>query len=108
MGTKWELSLERAPLLPRPTGVAGKTNGSLSKTKLLMSAKELDKQESAVKDLRLADYRYLSDSLWKNEQVGETRANFFIGIVTGVLAGLVALINAEHGIRGETLRLIVD
>jgi ADP-ribose pyrophosphatase YjhB (NUDIX family) len=61
---------------------------------------------SSSKDLLLEDYRYLADSFWKNEQSGETRVNWFIGIVTGMVGVLGALITAEHGPRGEPLRLI--
>jgi hypothetical protein len=42
-------------------------------------------------DILLADYRYLADSFWRNEEAGEKRVNFFISLVTAVLAALVAL-----------------
>lgn len=66
-------------------------------------------QESreAAKELLLEDYRYLSDSFWRNEQTGETRVNWFIGIFTAVAGGLVALAGTEDGPRGELLRLLV-
>jgi 8-oxo-dGTP pyrophosphatase MutT (NUDIX family) len=49
----------------------------------------------------------LAESFWKNEQTGETRVNWFIGIVTAGSGGLIALANAQHGPKGEPLRLIV-
>lgn len=59
-----------------------------------------------VKDLLLADYRNFAESLWKNEQTGETRVNWFIGIVTAAAGGLIGLTSAEHRPHGEPLRLI--
>jgi hypothetical protein len=37
---------------------------------------------SDAKELLLEDYRYLAESFWKNEQTGETRVNWFVGVVT--------------------------
>ena len=59
-----------------------------------------------AKDLLLADYHNFAESLWKNEQTGETRVNWFIGIFTAVGAGLIGLTSAEHRPHGEPLRLI--
>lgn len=52
-----------------------------------------------AKDLLLQVFRYLTDSLWKNEQTGETRVNGFIGLVAAVLAGLAALSGSDPGVR---------
>src|SRR5262249_43231618 len=41
--------------------------------------------------LLLAEYKHFSESIWKNEETGERRLNFFITLVTAVIAGLVAL-----------------
>jgi len=60
-----------------------------------------------AKDLLLEDLRSLSDSLWKNEQTGETRVNWFIGIVAAAAGGLFGLSGAEHGPHGAQLRLMV-
>jgi 8-oxo-dGTP pyrophosphatase MutT (NUDIX family) len=62
--------------------------------------------KDATRELLLQDYRYLSDSFWKNEQTGETRVNWFIGIVTAAGGGLFGLTSAEHRPHGEPLRLI--
>lgn len=39
----------------------------------------------------IADLEHFGESLWRNEEVGEKRFNFFITLITAVLAGLVAL-----------------
>ena len=60
------------------------------------------------KDLLLEDYRYRAESLWRNEQGGETRVNLFIGLialVVGLLAPLLTSNNQSH--NSETLRLFV-
>ena len=61
---------------------------------------------SAVKELLLEDYRHATESFWKNEQIGETRVNWFIGIVTAASGGLIGLTTAEPRPHGEPLRLI--
>ncbi|MGI8918634.1 MAG: NUDIX domain-containing protein [Pyrinomonadaceae bacterium] len=61
---------------------------------------------TAVKDFLLAEYQNAADSFWKNEQTGETRVNWFIGIVTAAVGGLFGLTTAEHRPHGEPLRLI--
>jgi len=63
--------------------------------------------KSAVKELLLEEYRNFSESFWKNEQTGETRVNWFIGIVSGASAGLIGLATAERRPHGEQLRLIL-
>jgi len=65
-----------------------------------------EQSRSAVKELLLEDYRHATESLWKNEQIGETRVNWFIGIVTAAAGGLIGLTTAEPRPHGEPLRLI--
>lgn len=60
----------------------------------------------AVKEFLLAEYQNVAESFWKNEQTGETRVNWFIGIVTAGAGGLIGLASAEHRPHGEPLRLI--
>jgi 8-oxo-dGTP pyrophosphatase MutT (NUDIX family) len=67
---------------------------------------EVDQLKAGAKDFLLEEYRSFTDSFWKNEQTGETRVNWFIGIVTAAAAGLVGLTSAEHRPHGESLRLI--
>lgn len=46
-------------------------------------------------DLLLADHNHFSESLWRNEEVGEKRFSFFMTLVTAVIAALVALIKSN-------------
>jgi hypothetical protein len=39
----------------------------------------------------LAELEHFGQSLWRNEEVGEKRFNFFLTLVTAVISGLVAL-----------------
>lgn len=50
-----------------------------------------NKKEKAL-ELLLADYQYLGDSFWKNEETGETRVKFLITLVTAVMTALVTLV----------------
>lgn len=61
----------------------------------------------AAKELLLEDFRYFSESFWRNEQVGETRVNYFVSLVTAVVAALVALMSSQHGPAGQPLKFIV-
>ncbi len=61
---------------------------------------------ATVKEFLLAEYQNVAESFWKNEQTGETRVNWFIGIVTAGAGGLIGLASAEHRPHGEPLRLI--
>jgi 8-oxo-dGTP pyrophosphatase MutT (NUDIX family) len=63
--------------------------------------------KSDAKDLLLEEYRNLADCFWKNEQSGETRVNLFIGLVSAAVGGLVTLASAQHGPRGEPLRMVI-
>lgn len=66
-----------------------------------------EKSVASIKDLVLEDYRYRAESLWKNEQGGETRVNLFVGLVTLVVGALVTLGTDKGGMTGESLRHIV-
>lgn len=48
-----------------------------------------------IKDLLLADLSHFGDSFWRNEEVGEKRINFYVGLVTAVMAGLVTLASSQ-------------
>ena len=69
---------------------------------------ETDKRSTSdsVKELLLADYDTLAEALWKNEQSGETRVNWFIGLSTAAAGGLISLTTAEHRLHGNPLRLV--
>ena len=71
----------------------------------MSSLKSADSKADA-KDLLLTDYRNFSEALWRNEQTGETRVNWFIGIVTAAGGGLIGLTSAVRRPHGEPLRLI--
>ncbi|MEK6937650.1 MAG: NUDIX domain-containing protein [Nanoarchaeota archaeon] len=61
-----------------------------------------------TKEILLKDYDYFSDSFWKNEQVGETRVNLYIGFVTFVLGALGALLTSKDVSLGAgELQLII-
>lgn len=53
--------------------------------------------KDVAKQFLLAEYERFSEAFWKNEQIGETRVNWFLGIVTAALAGLAALLTKAEG-----------
>lgn len=55
--------------------------------------------KAETKDLLIAELGIFEESIWRNEQIGETRFNFFMTLVAAVIAGLVALWTADfpHG-----------
>jgi ABC-type multidrug transport system fused ATPase/permease subunit len=61
----------------------------------------MDVQSPEVKarssdDFLLAEYKNLAESFWRNEEIGEKRLNFFMTLVTAVIAALVALATKEN------------
>jgi hypothetical protein len=60
-----------------------------------------------AKDLLLHDYRYLSDSFARSEQLGETRVNLFIGVVTVVVGALVSMMTTEKLQVASNLRYLI-
>ena len=68
---------------------------------------EAKKSNKDASDLLMEDFHQFAESFWKNEQTGETRVNWFIGIVAAAAGGLFGLSSAEHGPSGAQLRLIV-
>ncbi|UCE06820.1 MAG: DUF4040 domain-containing protein [bacterium] len=68
---------------------------------------EENSQERNAVDFLLEEYKYLADSFWKNEETGDKRVNFFITLVTAVIAALVALATSDKGyLEQETIRLL--
>jgi 8-oxo-dGTP pyrophosphatase MutT (NUDIX family) len=57
-----------------------------------------------AKDFLLEEYKSLSKALEVNEEIGETRVNWLIGIVTAVLGGVVAMATAEKASLPERTR----
>jgi len=64
-------------------------------------------KRTLLKDLLLEDYRYRAEALRKSEQAGETRLNIFMVLIGGAVSAFVAMVNAEHGPKGDLLRLIM-
>lgn len=48
------------------------------------------------KELLLAEYEYFTDSIWKNEEVGEKRVEFFITLATAVMAAVITLVTSKR------------
>jgi hypothetical protein len=48
-------------------------------------------EKSPSQELLLADLEHFGESIWKNEEIGEKRFNFFVTLITAVAGGLVAL-----------------
>src|SRR5688500_15824541 len=57
-----------------------------------MDQQKPSSSNEAIRQLLLADHAHFSNMLANNEQSGETRVNWFIGIVTATVGGLLALI----------------
>jgi hypothetical protein len=60
------------------------------------NSSESNNPEGGSKDFMLAQYKALSDSFWRNEELGERRVNFLIALVTAVIAALVALADVKQ------------
>ncbi len=50
-----------------------------------------------------SDLERLNQSFWRNEELGETRVRFFVGLVTAVISALVALATVKRGQNEEFL-----
>jgi len=63
--------------------------------------------KATVKEFLLAEYSRFADLFWRNEQTGETRVNWFIGIITATIGGLIVLVTkAEGRLNPDQLQLI--
>lgn len=62
-----------------------------------MDNQEANDQQRHSVDFLLAEYGYLGDCFWRNEETGEKRVNFFITLVTAAIAALVALATSKEG-----------
>jgi hypothetical protein len=51
---------------------------------------------TALKELMLADLVRFEDAVWKNEDIGAKRFDFFVTLLTAVTAGLVALWSTDR------------
>lgn len=67
-----------------------------------------------TRELLLSDLEHFGESLWRNEEIGEKRLNYFVTLITAAAAGLVAL-HTDGGssslplfrIRNGTLAVLV-
>ena len=59
------------------------------------------------KDLLIADLQHFSESLWRNEEVGEKRFNFFLTLVTAIIGALVALVKINNTLSENCIQDIV-
>jgi hypothetical protein len=62
--------------------------------------------KAAAKEFLLEEYKAFSNSLETNEQIGETRVNWFIGIIAAGVGGLVKILT-DGKIHGWRLELII-
>jgi putative (di)nucleoside polyphosphate hydrolase len=61
--------------------------------------------EDKSTEFLLAELEHFGESLWRNEEVGEKRFNFFLTLVTAVISGLVALHAQEKPLLSSAVRL---
>ena len=61
-----------------------------------------------LKDLFIADLEHFGQSLWRNEEIGEKRFNFFLTLVTAVVAGLATLQASERKLPPNALTAITN
>jgi hypothetical protein len=62
--------------------------------------------DDAGEKFLLAEYGYLSDSFWKNEESGEKRVNYLITLVTAVIAAIVTLTTRQGSLSDTLIALI--
>lgn len=65
-------------------------------------------EPNSLADFLIADLEHFGESLWRNEDIGEKRFNFFLTLVTAVIGGLVALHTSERKPDADTLRHITN
>jgi hypothetical protein len=53
-----------------------------------------------LNDLLIEDLKHFGESLWRNDDIGEKRFNFFLTLVTAVIAGLITLHTGEGDLAG--------
>lgn len=70
----------------------------------MMTGQETNKKEPPSADLLLAELKIFAESFWRNEETGEKRVNFFITLVTAVIAALVTL--ATSNLKKNVVHLI--
>ena len=82
---------QEKPMQPsKPPEDLSNTSSAPARLRSAHSAEGVSSND-AVKDLLLADHEHFSSMFANSEQAGETRVNWFIGIVTATSGGLIAL-----------------
>jgi hypothetical protein len=51
--------------------------------------------DTGSKEILLADFRYVSECFWRNEELGDRRVNFFITLTTAVIGASVVLVRED-------------
>ncbi|MGB8701800.1 MAG: hypothetical protein WCD18_20485 [Thermosynechococcaceae cyanobacterium] len=67
-----------------------------------------DPSPDKIIDFLIADFEHFGDSFWRNEEVGEKRFNYFLTLVSAVLAGLVTLHTSNNSSVSQALRSITN
>ncbi len=60
--------------------------------------------EPQSKEFLLAEHQYFREAFWRNEEVGDKRLTFLIGLVTAVMGGLVALAGKGSQVSLDNMR----
>src|SRR4051812_5602125 len=55
----------------------------------------MKENQSGVDGLLLADLNHFGESLWRNDEIGERRFNFFVTLAAAVMSGLATLYAAK-------------
>jgi hypothetical protein len=58
---------------------------------------QMEKHGTKTDEFLLAEYRYIGDSFWRNEETGEKRVTYYITLATAVISALVALTTHDLG-----------
>jgi ABC-type transport system involved in cytochrome bd biosynthesis fused ATPase/permease subunit len=66
-----------------------------------MGNREANESKGHSVDFLLAEYRYLGDCFWRNEEIGERRVNFFITLATAAITALVTLVTTQQDNLGK-------
>ena len=67
-----------------------------------------ERNSEEAKELLLADLKYLNESFWKNEEIGETRVRFFITLVAAVLTALATISGIKNDIINVNYKFIIS
>jgi hypothetical protein len=66
-----------------------------------MDDQQTDDQQNHSVELLLAEYQYLGDCFWRNEEVGERRVDFFITVTAALIAASLAAIEQDFVALGD-------